>query len=194
MVRYMKTQWRQRALEARAQRDPNSYTQSCNALLQHLSTLLQSAPRCTVALYYPVRGEPDLLPLLNDSSLKHLSWALPVCVGQGDDAHLAFHAHEAGAPLAPGRYGIPVPAKAQEVQPQILLIPCVGFDRSGARLGYGAGWYDRTLARLAAPVQTIGVAFSDAEISQPFAQAHDRLLDCIVTDREVIGEFRPPVF
>jgi 5-formyltetrahydrofolate cyclo-ligase len=100
---------------------------------------------------------------------------------------LSFSRYQHDQALVKGRYGIWVPAIEDWVQPDVVLIPCVAFHRCGARLGYGAGWYDKTLAAMSRPVLTVGVALADTEVQALFAEPHDRLLDYVVTERELIA-------
>ena len=85
-----------------------------------------------------------------------------------------------------GRYNIPVPKSKSWVQPEVLLVPCLAFHRAGARLGYGAGWYDRTLSQMPAKPVTVGVAYAVTESKDNFSEQHDELLDYLLTEREFI--------
>ena len=94
-----------------------------------------------------------------------------------------------GEPLAAGVWGIREPKpEAPEVEPDILLVPLLAFDRTGHRIGYGAGYYDMTIARLRAkkPVTAIGIAFAAQEIAAVPATPRDARLDLVLTEREVI--------
>jgi 5-formyltetrahydrofolate cyclo-ligase len=110
-----------------------------------------------------------------------------VVAGQGKP--LIMRAWAFGQPLAAGVWGIrePEPA-APEVAPDILIVPLLAFDRAGQRVGYGAGYYDRTIAALRArqPVLAIGLAFAAQEIAAVPATPHDAPLDLVLTEREVI--------
>ncbi len=150
------------------------------------NTLLQSFGPCTVGLFYPISGEPDLLSLVNTEGLKGFTWTLPVCCSDATGDHLKFARYCSDTPLEAGRYGIPVPRERQWLSPDVLFMPCLGFDRTGARLGYGAGWYDQTLIRLTPKPIMVGIAYAATEYKQPFAQAHDQLMDCVLTEKEVI--------
>ncbi len=102
---------------------------------------------------------------------------------------LIFRAWAPGDPLVAGRMNIPEPSPdAPEVHPQVLLVPPVAFDRRGYRIGYGAGFYDRTIPQLRAmhPVFTLGYAFACQEIDDLPAEAHDVPLDAIATEAEII--------
>jgi 5,10-methenyltetrahydrofolate synthetase len=81
-----------------------------------------------------------------------------------------------------GAYGIPVPAHGRSVQPDCLLVPCVGFDRARYRLGYGGGFYDRTLADLVPWPLTVGIAFEATRVESIGPASHDIQLDVVLTD------------
>ena len=182
----MKKSLRQTALALRHQLSANAIKVGEESILASVHTLLYSRAPCTVGLFYPTRGEPNLLKICTFPSLASCAWSLPVCVDAAHGSVLQFAQYTQATPLCAGRYNIPVPAEPQWVQPSVVLIPCVAFHRGGARLGYGAGWYDKTLARLGNAVVTVGIALAQTEIMEPFAEPHDRLLDYIVTEREMI--------
>jgi len=150
-----------------------------------------------VALFASFRDEIDTRPLAKALWRAGAEVALPVIVGRG--LPLIFRRWEEGAALAPaGAFQIPTPgADCPEVAPEVVLVPLAAFDRRGLRIGYGAGFYDRTLARLraAGPVEAVGLAFACQEIAAAPAAAHDEPLDLMVTEREVFycsGRPRPP--
>ncbi|TVQ85084.1 MAG: 5-formyltetrahydrofolate cyclo-ligase [Micavibrio sp.] len=143
-----------------------------------------------VAGYWPVHGEADIRPaLMHLSSAGHIC-ALPVIARE--DAPLIFRRWTSTVKMAQGAHGIPVPDKndpvAEVVDPDILLVPLVAYDRRGMRIGYGAGYYDRTIADLRArkTVQTVGIAFSVQKSMELLpAEPHDMPLDYVVTERMV---------
>ncbi len=116
------------------------------------------------------------------------SLCLPVI--EAADKPLYFRRWRLGEELEKGRYGIPIPPAGVPVfRPGVILVPLVAFDRAGHRLGYGAGYYDRTIARLKAmgePVQVVGVGYSQQEVEAIPTGAHDQKMDMIVTDKEII--------
>ena len=117
--------------------------------------------------------------------------ALPVVVARGEP--LIMRDWEFGAPLKAGGWGISEPPPhAPEVLPDILLVPLLAFDRTGNRIGYGAGYFDVTITSLRAqkPVTAIGVAFAPQEIAQVPITPRDAPLDMVLTEREVI-DMRP---
>jgi 5-formyltetrahydrofolate cyclo-ligase len=140
-----------------------------------------------VAGFMPMKSEISPLPLLRKLAAAGARLALPVVAGRGRP--LIMRAWEFGEPLSAGVWGIrEPPASAPEVAPHILIVPLLAFDRSGHRIGYGAGYYDLTIAALRArqAVTAIGVAFAAQEIAAVPATPQDAPLDLVLTEREVI--------
>lgn len=140
-----------------------------------------------VAGYSPVRSECDPVPLMRSLAGKGAQLALPVV--EVRDKSLSFAEWRQGEQLAAGPFGILQPrASALDVEPDIILVPLVAFDRAMHRIGYGVGYYDRALKALRAkkPVIAIGLAFAVQEIDAVVAGAHDERLDLVLTEREVI--------
>jgi 5-formyltetrahydrofolate cyclo-ligase len=148
---------------------------------------LSIAPGAIVSGFMPLKSEISPLPLMQKLGAAGARLALPQIVGRGSP--LSMRAWEFGAPLARGQWGIREPkVDAPEVDPDILLVPLLAFDRSGHRIGYGAGYYDLTIKRLRAltPVVAIGVAFAAQEVPEVPLTARDERLDLVLTEREVI--------
>ncbi len=136
-----------------------------------------------VSGFHPFRSELDCRPLLSALRDAGCITSLPVIVAPNQP--LAFRQWTPGEPLEPGVWDIPVPlAGADSLVPDILLVPLLGFDRAGYRIGYGGGFYDRTIAALqsAKPVTAIGLAFSAQEIDEVPREAHDMALDWVLTE------------
>ncbi|WP_424811605.1 5-formyltetrahydrofolate cyclo-ligase [Roseococcus sp. YIM B11640] len=133
-----------------------------------------------ISLYWPFRGEPDFRPWMKRLAARGVRTALPVVAERAKP--LIFKLWSPGDPLTPGIWNIPVPANGAEVVPHIVLAPVVGFDPAGYRLGYGGGYFDRTLAALAPRPTAIGVGWSAAAIPTIFPQPHDIPMDLILTD------------
>lgn len=136
--------------------------------------------------YWPIRGEADPLPLLARLAAAGLTTALPVVAARGSP--LTFRLWRPGDQLVDGPLGLKQPApNSAETEPNLLLVPLAAFDRAGHRIGYGAGYYDATLAALAAkrPV-AIGLAFATQEVERIPAEAHDHPLAFVITERETI--------
>jgi 5-formyltetrahydrofolate cyclo-ligase len=153
------------------------------ALLPRLSL----APRAVVAAYWPIKDELDPRPAMSMLRERGFVLALPVAATPG--MPLAFRAWSPEMPLSVDRMGIPAPPEtASEVDPALLLVPMLAFDAAGRRLGYGAGFYDRTLAELrsAGPVLAVGLAFAAQEVDSVPAGPDDSALDAVVTEGDVL--------
>jgi len=144
-------------------------------------------PGAIVAGFMPMKSEINPLPLLRKLAAAGARLALPVVAGQGKP--LIMRAWAFGEPLAAGVWGIREPEpSAPAVAPDILIVPLLAFDRAGQRIGYGAGYYDLTLAasRARQAVVAIGVGFAAQEIAAVPATPRDEPLDIVLTEREVI--------
>lgn len=148
-----------------------------------LEALDDAAP---VAAYWPMRTEADPRPVLAALHARGIPLALPVVLGRGQP--LAFRAWAPGAAMVPGGFGVQVPAEDRPVVPRALVVPLLAFDRAGFRLGYGGGFYDRTLAALRAtgPVLAVGLAYAVQEVAHVPRTIDDQRLDRIVTECETI--------
>lgn len=134
----------------------------------------------SLGVYWPIRGEPDLRPAYGELSARGVQLALPTV--ETHDAALRFARWQPGDAMVKDRFGVAVPADAGDaVQPDALLIPCVGFNREHYRLGYGGGFYDRTLALLPRP-RTAGIAYANAA-ADFVGEPHDVALDIVITER-----------
>ncbi|MEM9496009.1 MAG: 5-formyltetrahydrofolate cyclo-ligase [Pseudomonadota bacterium] len=141
----------------------------------------------TVALYHPIKDEIDPGPLAAFLDEAGVSLALPVV--QGKKEPLAFRTYRLGAPLVKGAYGAMVPGDdAPFVTPDIVVTPLLAFTRAGGRLGYGGGYYDRTLEALreAGRVTAVGFAYGAQEVDALPLSPLDQTLDWVVTEREAI--------
>ncbi|WP_334157133.1 5-formyltetrahydrofolate cyclo-ligase [Oryzomicrobium sp.] len=137
----------------------------------------------TIGFCWPVQNEPDLRPAIRTWLAQGGHACLPVVVAPGEP--LAFRPWTPATPLAPDRYGIPTPSEGDLVLPDVLLIPVNAVDGAGFRLGYGGGFFDRTLARLAAvghPVVTLGVGFDFQRVDTIHPEPHDAPLMGLVTE------------
>lgn len=149
--------------------------------------LLALAPGAPVAGYWAKGDELDPLPLLESLAGRGHPVGLPVVVAPG--APLVFRRWRPGEALVPAAFGLREPAAdSPEVTPELVLAPLLAFDRRGFRLGYGGGFYDRTLARLSAarPVLAIGLAYAGQEMDRVPAGDSDWRLDAVVTETEAI--------
>jgi 5-formyltetrahydrofolate cyclo-ligase len=140
-----------------------------------------------VSAYFPLANEPSTLPLIESLVKAGVRTALPVTGKRGSP--LVFRLWRPGEPTVKGKMAIEEPLEtAPAVEPDLLFVPLAAFDRSGQRLGYGAGFYDITLARLRAqkPICAVGVAYASQEFPQIPREAHDQKLDYVLTERELI--------
>ncbi|MCE4061056.1 5-formyltetrahydrofolate cyclo-ligase [Pandoraea sputorum] len=172
-------------LDARAERDAALATRLADELSRR-------APRC-IGFYWPIQDEFDARDVV-------ATWlaaaspdaprfaALPVVTAPATP--LVFHRWTPDTPMMEGRYRIPIPRDTEMLVPDLLLVPCVGFTRDGLRLGYGGGFYDRTLHAMKPAPQTLGIAYDLLEVHDLSAEAHDLALDAIVTESATYA--RPP--
>jgi len=140
-----------------------------------------------VSGYHPLGGELDPGPLMLRLQAAGAVLALPVTLERG--APLIFRRHGPGEPVFPDAIGAPSPGpEAAEVQPDLVITPLVAFDRTGARMGQGGGFYDRTLEALRArrPVFALGLAYAGQEVARIPHEGHDQLLDAILTEKGYI--------
>jgi len=144
-----------------------------------LRTLLAERPGI-LGCYWPFRAEFDPRPLIEEAVMAGRVIALPVVVDK--KGPLEYRAWRPGEPLVDGVWNIPVPEQGAVVTPAIVLAPLVGFDRACYRLGYGGGYFDRTLAALAPRPMAIGVGFAFQELATIHPQPFDVPMDWIVTE------------
>jgi 5,10-methenyltetrahydrofolate synthetase len=153
------------------------------ALADRLDAVVGDPAGRTVAICWPFRGEPDLRGWAARARARGAAVALPVVVAK--DAPLAFRLWDEGARLERGVWNIPVPAEGAEIEPDVVTAPVVGFDAARFRLGYGGGYFDRTLARRR-PALVVGVGHDEAEIPTIRPQPHDVVLDLVATPTRVV--------
>jgi 5-formyltetrahydrofolate cyclo-ligase len=178
-------------LQAIAHRDalpPRERQQAAEIIAAH--EFLRAVAGMIVSGFMPLKSEISPLPLMRKVAAAGAQLALPVVAGRGKP--LIMRAYAFGDELATGQWGIRQPKpEAPEVAPDILIVPLLAFDRSGHRLGYGAGYYDMTINSLRSrkPVTAIGIAFATQEIDAVPITARDARLDLVLTEREVM-DFR----
>lgn len=179
---------RTRLIEARKRADGAERREAAQALMSGLATLFDrvrpAATGWTVSFYWPIRNEPDLRPMMAELCAAGVGIALPLVEQRA--APLVFREWTPATRMIRGHWNIPVPpAEAPRVHPHIVLAPLVGWDCRGFRLGYGGGYFDRTLAALSPRPVTIGVGRRDARLDTIFPQPHDIPLDVILTEHGV---------
>ena len=175
-------QWRrserERLIALRLQQEADLRSQWTDKIAATLFPLLKEA-KGPVSFYWPFKGEPDLRPLMRELAGAHIQLALPVVVEKGRP--MQFRPWVPRCKMVPGIWNIPVPDTVETVVPAILLAPVVGFDPRGFRLGYGGGYFDRTLAQLHSERQVFGIGYDCVEIPTIHPQGHDIPMTMIVT-------------
>jgi 5-formyltetrahydrofolate cyclo-ligase len=175
--------WRKRKrrelLGRRAAMTPDEHRARSVSVLTEL-TRFKNSFKGVIAFYFPYRGEIDVLPFMERLAQDGLVTALPVVVAPR--MALQFRVWSPGCALAPTRYGIPEPAQGELVEPDVFIVPLVGFDGQLYRLGYGGGFYDRTFAAATKQVKRIGVGFACARIDTIYPQSFDVPMDMVVTE------------
>ncbi len=136
-----------------------------------------------VGAYWPFRGEPDLRNWQAGARARGARIALPVVIRKGWP--LEFRIWSPGDRLERGAWNILVPACGPSVEPDVVIAPVVGYDADRYRLGYGGGFFDRTLAAMGRKPLVIGVGYAEAMIATIYPQPHDIPMDLIVTDEGV---------
>jgi len=175
--------------EALARRDalPAAERQAAAESIAARPFPLALKPGVVVSGFMPLKSEINPLPLMRKLHAAGARLALPVVAGRGKP--LIMRAYAIGEPLAAGVWGIREPkADAPEVEPDILLVPLLAFDRKGNRIGYGAGYYDMTINRLRGlkAIVAVGIAYAAQEVPEVPVTPRDARLDLVLTERDVI--------
>lgn len=153
-----------------------------------LDALVATRRFATVGLYWPIKHEINLLPWADALAQRdNVVLCLPVVVTR--KAPLEYWRWTKGEALSRGIWDIPIPARRDEVAPDLILAPLVGFDRANYRLGYGGGYFDRTLASLQRRPAVIGIGHDFGALETIFPQPHDIPMDAVVTEQR---EALPP--
>ena len=181
--RWRKAQ-RQRLIAERLAIPADERTRLAGLIADHLDEEAGDPDGRTIALYWPFRGEPDLRPWMQRVIDRGGRVALPVVVAKGEP--LEFRLWSPGEELERGIWNIPVPAAGETVAPDIVISPLVGVDPERYRLGYGGGFYDRTLAAMAAKPLVIGVGYTSARLPTIYPQWHDVPMDRLVLAEPVL--------
>ncbi len=151
-------------------------------LQEVLRVWLVTRPELSIGAYWPIKGEFDALPALYRWSEAEPGRRIGLPVGDRETQHLRFHVWYPGCPMEQDAYGIPKPRDTEAFSPDLLLVPCVGYGPGGLRLGYGGGFYDRTLAALKPRPFTVGLGYSHGWIPWLQGEPHDVPLDVILNE------------
>jgi 5-formyltetrahydrofolate cyclo-ligase len=188
-IKAWRKQQREALIKARVQ-DPNERQLRSAPILAQLeaelhalrsNALAAKRPPIVLGIYWPFRGEIDVRELAHRHIEAGGLVALPVVVEK--NAPVEFWRWRPEVPMARGLFNIPVPGEREVLVPELLIVPLVGFDRAGYRLGYGSGYYDRTLAASEPRPRTLAIAFAESELETIYPQPHDIPMSRIITDR-----------
>ena len=181
--------WRKAQRESQIARrlaiPPTERNRASEQIGGYLDQLVGDVEGHCISLYWPFRGEPDLRRWMESVCARGGTCCLPLVVRPG--APLEFRVWEPGARLARGVWNIPYPADGTEAVPDIVIAPVVAFDRACFRLGYGGGFFDRTLAAMRVRPRVIGVGYACSAIGTIYPQPHDIPMDVIVTEERVVA-------
>lgn len=184
LIEEAKAALRNRARAARAALDHGERAEASKAAAQHFFNAVPLLASDVVAAYWRIRDELDCQPILVKLMDSNQKVVLPVVLGPEEP--LDLRVWEPGASLYESGFGTLAPSElAPRAEPDIVLMPLLGFDSRGTRLGYGGGYYDRTLARMRKKPKLIGLAFAAQELDRIPREPHDVPLDIIVTEAGV---------
>jgi len=179
VARFRKAE-RKRLIDERLAVDASARQAMSDRIAVRLDTVIGKVSGRIVSTYWPFRGEPDL----RNWSIRVIERggriALPVVIQKGWP--LEFRVWAPGDPLERGVWDILVPSNGPAVQPDVVIAPLVGFDADRYRLGYGGGFFDRTLAAMPRKPVVVGIGYASSRIRTIYPQPHDIQMDVIVTD------------
>lgn len=188
-----KALWRQQLVAERL-RLPDRLVRA-EALQRVLRVWLVDRPDVVIGAYWPIKGEFDPLPALfrwqeagmeADALNARQKRRIGLPVINKIDRTLSFYTWYPGCPMEEDAYGIPKPKDTELIQPTLLFVPCVGYGPGGYRLGYGGGFYDRTLAQLQPRPFTVGLGYTHGFLPDLEPEPHDVPLDAILNDNGVV--------
>ena len=170
---------RQIMKEKRAALSQTTHAEFSAAIVKHLRhSLKMLALKKSVGFCMPIQNEPNILPFILESQKKGIVTAMAKVLAK--NAPLIFVPWKDGEPLEPDACGIPAPILNEKILPEILLIPLLAFDENGFRLGYGGGYFDRTLAEN--DFYSVGIGFEMNRVDSVFPQSYDQPLNAVVTE------------
>ncbi|MBM3390437.1 MAG: 5-formyltetrahydrofolate cyclo-ligase [Betaproteobacteria bacterium] len=179
-LRAFRTALRNRLIAAREALPPAEHARLSREIERHLAALVDALRPAVLAFCWPFRAEFDARPLVTRQLGGGLRACLPVVTGDG--LPLAFRAWTPQSEMIEDRYGIHIPTQGEALRPDAILMPLNAFDETGYRLGYGGGYFDRSLAALSPRPRAIGVGFELARVASIRPQAYDLPMDVIVTE------------
>jgi 5,10-methenyltetrahydrofolate synthetase len=184
VMRWRKAE-RERLIAARLATSAAERATRAESISQGLDSVIGDVTGLIVSVYWPFRGEPDLRAWMKEFTACGGACALPIVVEKGQP--LIFRCWTEGESLERGMWNIPIPAAGPSVVPDVTIAPVVGFDPQCYRLGYGGGFFDRTLASLPKKPRVFGVGYELQAIQTIYPLPHDIPMDAIVTEKGVHG-------
>ena len=157
-------------------------------LQEVLRVWLVSRSERSIGAYWPIKGEFDALPALFRWSEAEGERRIGLPVIDRETKQLRFHVWYPGCPMEEDAYDIPKPKDTELIVPTLLFVPCLGYSTGGYRLGYGGGFYDRTLATLQPKPFTVGLGFTQGYVDDFEPEPHDMPLDAMITEDGVFWE------
>jgi len=194
-----KSSWRRHLVDQR--QNMGDHEGRSDWLQRVLRVWLVERTHTVIGAYLPIKGEFDVLPALfrwqeagreGDAVEAPIQRRIGLPVMNKTNKTLQFHAWYPGCPMEPDAYGIPKPKGTEVLVPTLLFIPCVGYGPGGYRLGYGGGFYDRTLAQLNPRPFTVGLGFANAFLPDLEPEPHDIPLDAILNENGVVWPMTMP--
>jgi len=179
-IRRWRKETRERLLRERVDAGAARRTEWSKPIDAELRRIVPGLGVKSVGFYWPFRGEFDARPLVRHLIAEGMIAALPAVVQP--KTPLEFRRWTPGAAMEHGVYNIPVPKERDLLEPEVLIVPLVGFDAAGYRLGYGGGYYDRTIASFAVKPYAIGVGFELSRLATIHPQPHDIPMNAILTE------------
>lgn len=181
--RELKAALRMERLELRDAMTPDARMKASLRMLDHAGDVIEFEPGQVISGFWPIRSEVDIRPLMTRLRERGARLCLPVIL---DKKTIVFRELVPGAPIVETGFGTTGPGEdAPELDPDIMLVPLSAFDRTGHRIGYGAGYYDRAIERLRRKghmPRLIGIAFDCQEVASVPAEPHDVALDALLTE------------
>ena len=185
MIEEAKAALRVKARAARALLDSGERADAAEAAARHFFDSIELQKSDVVAAYWRIRDEMDCQPILIRLMDSNQTVVLPVVLGP--DEPLDLRVWEQGASLYESGFGTLAPSElAPKAEPDVVLMPLLAFDSRGTRLGYGGGYYDRTLASMKKRPKLIGLAYSTQQLERIPREAHDVPLDAVITETGVV--------
>ncbi|WP_244480723.1 5-formyltetrahydrofolate cyclo-ligase [Mesorhizobium sp. Root157] len=179
-IRQWRKAERERLIAARLAVSADTRSEMSANIAEGLDRMIGDPAGRMVSIYWPFRGEPDLRPWMESINARGGRTSLPIVVDKGQP--LVFKAYKSGDRLEKGVWNIPIPAEGESVYPDVVISPIVGVDPRNYRLGYGGGFFDRTLAAMPFKPLVIGIGYELQRIPTIYPQEHDIPMDRIVTE------------